>query len=408
MAGVERNDVLTLLVTSMLLAASPAAPRNVILMVADGAGFLHFAAAAAYEPGVYESWPVRLAVSTVPPGAVYDPARAQADSAWCERNPTDSAAAITAMTTGCKTTSGRLCVDAEGNRLTPLAEILADAGKATGVVTTVPFPHATPAGFAISHADRSDYGEIARLMLADSDLDVVIGGGHPWYDDSGRRRESAQYKYVASAAFWDDLTSGRLGWTVVSARDQFRALADGATPPRVLGLPPAYETMQEQRDGDPQAAPFVVPRDEAAATLAELACAALNVVDDDPDGFGLLIEGGAVDWASHHRRPGRMIEEMVDFNQAVAAVVARLAAQGRLEETLIVVTADHESGFLVPDGDGWRFRTGDHTNALVPLFARGPGSAALIARADQLDPQRGPYLENSELGQFLRDLILVH
>lgn len=395
-----------LLFASLLLSVGASSPRNVILMVADGAGFFHFAAAAPYAPGTYETWPIRLAMSTAPADAVYDPARAGADSSWCERNATDSAAAITAMSTGVKTSNGRLCVDAQGDRLAPLAETLADAGKATGVVTTVPFGHATPAGFAISHVDRSAYGEIARLMLVGGTLDVVIGAGHPWYDDGGRRRQDGKYKYVGNAEFWDDLTSGRLGWTLVTARAEFLALAEGPTPDRLLGLPPVYETMQEQRGGDAQAAPFVVPRNEAVPTLAEMARAALNVVDEDPDGFGLLIEGGAVDWASHHERPGRMIEEMVDFNEAVAAVVGWLEAQGRLEETLIVVTADHECGYLVPDGAGWRFRTGDHTAALVPLYARGPGSEELIARADHADPERGAYLENSELGQFLREMAM--
>jgi alkaline phosphatase len=389
----ERSLMIASLAVSLILAASAVAPRNIILMVADGAGFAHFAAAGSD----YATWPVRLAMSTVPDGGTYDPERAWSDSAWCVRNVTDSAAAITALTTGVKTTNGRLAVDPRGDRLAPLAETMAAAGKATGVVTTVPFDHATPAGFAVSHADRDDYAEIARLMLVDGSLDVIMGAGHPWYDDSGRKRGDPRYTYVGDAATWDDLAAGRLGWTLITTRAQFLALAEGPTPSRVVGVPPAYETLQEQRVGDPLADAFVVPRDENEPTLAEMARAALNVVDDDPDGFCLLIEGGAVDWASHHRRYGRMVEEMTEFNEAVATVVDWLTAHGRLDETLLVVTADHESGYLV----GRTFLTGDHTNALVPLYARGTGSEELIPRADQTDPVRGSYLENSELGQVL-------
>jgi len=384
------------LVVFLLLSAGAPAPRNVVLMVADGAGFSHFAAAGSD----YADWPVQLAVSTVPSGETYEPELAWSDSAWCARNATDSAAAITALTTGHKTTNGRLCVDPHGRRLVPLAVTMAEAGKATGVVTTVPFAHATPAGFAISHPNRDAYLEIARLMLFESPLDVIMGAGHPWYDDSGQLQAAAACAYVGGAALWDDLAAGRLPWSLVTTRDQFRALAKGPTPPRVIGVPPAHETLQEQRGGDAQAGAFVVPRNEAMPTLAEMARAALNVVDDDPDGFCLLIEGGAVDWASHHRRYGRMVEEMADFNQAVAAVVAWLDATDRFDETLVVVTADHECGYLV----GRTFLTGEHTNALVPLYARGPGSDALIPLADQVDAKHGSYLENSELGDVLQGL----
>lgn len=365
------------LVISLLLAGGAPPPRNVVLMVADGAGFAHFAAANPHEQ-IYATWPVHLAVSTVPHGAAYEPARA--DSV---RGATDSAAAITALTTGHKTTNGRLCVDPRGDRLAPLAEIMADAGKATGVVTTVPFVHATPAGFAISHIDRGAYAAIAQLMLGESPLDVIVGAGHPWYDDSGHEREIGDYSLVGGATLWDDLAAGRLPWTLITTREQFLALAQGSTPPRVVGVPRVHETLQEQRAGD--------PRNEDLPTLAEMTRAALNVVDDDPDGFCLLIEGGAVDWASHDRRFGRMVEEMVDFNQAAAAVVAWLEEHGRLDETLLVVTADHECSYVL----------GEHTCALVPLYARGPGSEALASHADQTDPVHGPYLENSELGEVL-------
>lgn len=384
----------------LLLAAGLAVgepPHNVVLMIADGAGFAHFAAGRAHGPVVYDDWSVRLAICTVPAGAAYDTARARTDPAWRRDHPTDSSAAITALSTGVKTLNGRLCVDPEDGRITPLAEVMAAAGKATGVVTTVPFDHATPAGFAVSAPDRDDYGLIARRMLHESPLMVIMGAGCPWFDDDGRRRDAPDLAWFGDAALWQDAAGGNGGWTLISTRAAFQALADGPTPLRVLGLAEAAQTLQEQRGGDPLAAPFAVPRNEAVPTLEEMARGALNVVDDDPDGFCLLIEGGAVDWASHHGRYGRMVEEMVDFNQAVAAVVAWLDDRGLLDQTLIVVTADHETGDLARD----HFQTDDHTRALVPLFARGPGSERLTALADERDPVRGPYLHNAELGAFL-------
>jgi alkaline phosphatase len=401
-----------LLTLCLAAAAAAAAPRNIVLFIADGAGFLHFEAARLHEADptgrqVYDGWPVRLAMSTAPLGVVYDPRQAWRDPDWCDRDATDSAAAITAMTTGVKTANGRLAVDPRGEPVTPLRRVMAAAGKATGVVTTVPFAHATPAGFAVSHPDRGAYSEIAQLMLGDGDLDVVMGAGHPWHDDDGRRCDVADYRWVGGAATWDSLVAGKLGnadagyWTLITTRAQFQALARGPTPRRVVGVPMARETLQAQRDGDVRAAPFAVPRRADVPTLAEMALAALNVVDEDPDGFCLLIEGGAVDWASHDGRVGRMIEEMMDFNRAVEAVLAGLDERGLLGETLVVVTADHECGHLAGPVPSHVFLTGEHTNLLVPLFARGPGSGELVARAIETDPVRGPYLDNCDLGATL-------
>jgi len=401
-----------LLALCLAAAAAAAAPRNVVLFVADGAGFLHFEAARSQEADptglqVYDGWPVRVAMCTAPDGGAYDPEQMWRDPQYCDRDATDSAAAITAMTTGVRTSNGRLAVGPDGAPLVPLAQAMSAAGKATGVATTVPFVHATPAGFAVSHPDRGAYREIARLMLGGDALEVIMGAGHPWYDDDGRRRDVADYGWVGGAALWDSLAAGRLGggaagpWTLIDAREQFQALAAGPTPRRVAGVPRARETLQEQRGGDPLAAPFVIPRRDDVPTLAEMALAALNVLDEDPDGFCLLVEGGAVDWASHDGRLGRMIEEMADFNRAVEAVIAALDERGLLAGTLVVVTADHECGHLVGPVPAYAFLTGEHTNALVPLFARGPGSEQLAARADLMDPVRGPYLDNGELGAVL-------
>ncbi len=408
------------LLSMYLAAVAPApAPRNVVLFIADGAGFLHFEAARLQEADptgwqVYDGWPVRLAMCTSPHGGVYDPEQIWRDPQWCDRDPTDSAAAITAMTTGVKTINGRLAVDPDGAPLTTLAQAMAASGKATGAVTTVPFVHATPAGFAVAHPDRGAYSEIARLMLGDADLDVIMGAGHPWYDDGGRRLDDADYRRVGDAATWDSLVAGDLGssaagcWSLVSTRAQFQALAGGPTPRRVVGVPMARETLQEQRDGDHGAAPFAVPFNADVPTLAEMALAAQNVVDGDPDGFCLLIEGGAVDWASHDRRAGRMIEEMTGFNLAIEALMTALDERGLLGETLVVVTADHEYGHLAGPVPKHEFLTGQHTNSLVPLFARGPGGERLASCADRLDPVRGPYLDNSELGAMLMGAAARH
>ncbi|NLG27396.1 MAG: alkaline phosphatase, partial [Chloroflexi bacterium] len=143
--------------------------------------------------------------------------------------------------------------------------------------------------------------------------------------------------------------------------------------------------------------------------------------DADRDGFFLMIEGGAVDWASHAHQTGRMLEEMADFVSSVAAVTDWVDTHSSWRETLLVVTADHETGYVWGPGSnpGWldlhnngagavpglMWNTDSHTNSLVPLFARGNGAHVLAALADQNDPVRGAYLDNAELGALLLELL---
>ena len=160
--------------------------------------------------------------------------------------------------------------------------------------------------------------------------------------------------------------------------------------------------------------------------------AALNVLSRDREGFLLMVEGGAVDWAAHDNQAGRMIEEQRDFDLTVEAVVEWVETHSRWKDTLVIVTSDHETGYLtgpdsgpVSSGNGtaghvvWNPLTNrgtgqvpglhwnidSHTNSLVPFFARGAGSRRFEACADQKDPVRGPYLDNAEVGRVLLSLL---
>ncbi len=145
-----------------------------------------------------------------------------------------------------------------------------------------------------------------------------------------------------------------------------------------------------------------------------------------------MVEGGAVDWAAHDNQTGRLIEEQRDFDLAVAAVVEWVESHSRWKDTLIIVTSDHETGYLTGPGSGptslgngedspgvWKpllnrgkgqtpgvqWNIGGHTNSLVPFFARGAGSCQFERCADQKDPVHGPYLDNAEIGHVLLSLL---
>jgi alkaline phosphatase len=295
-------------------------------------------------------------------------------------------------------------------------------GKSTGVVTSVEFSHATPAGFVAHNISRNNYAAIANEMLT-SGTDVIMGAGNPDFDDNGNPA-SKDAKYVGGTATWaalKDPADGVLdGWTLIQTRDAFQNLAAGDTPARVVGVPQVYTTLQQSRAGDAKAEPYVVPFTPSVPTLVEMTRAALNVLDNDPDGFVLMVEGGAVDWAGHANQSGRMIEEQIDFDNSVQAVVDWVKKNSNWGETLLIVTGDHETGYLtgpMPDpanptwtpvvnngagvvpGLQWNF--GEHTNQLIPFYAKGDDARWFKQAADLRDPVRGPYIDNTDIAQVI-------
>lgn len=456
--------------------------RHVILLIADGAGYNQAAAAALWRgaPAPYEGagWS-HFGVSTYawveaddgPPygdyGFVglhgYDPALAWASWAYQQNYATDSAAAATAMATGHKTYNAAIGMGVgdgtpDGRVVLPnLTERAEAIGWATGVVTSVPLSHATPAAFAAHEVFRADYASIALDMTA-SALEVVMGAGHPDYDDDGARApgnpaNAADWAYVGGYANWQALVAGTAGgaggaggadgasrvggmsgaapWTLIDDFAAFQDLADGlAVPARVFGVAPVAETLQQRRAGAPPAngaePPYTVPLLATVPSLELMTRGALNVLARDPDGFFLMVEGGAVDWAAHAQQLGRLIEEMDDFRAAVAAVTDWVESHSSWDETLVIVTGDHETGYLWGPGvvadrpgtwfppltdngagalPGFRFYTSGHSNQLVPLHARGRGAELLAAAADQHDPRRGAYLDNTEIAQAVFALL---
>ncbi len=422
-------------------------PLNIILLISDGCGYNCFDMASLYQHGrsraqVYDSFPVRLAVSThSASGTPYDPQKAWASFDFVLSDPTDSAAAATALATGIKTSDDVIGLSPEGQKLRTIVEVAESLGKKTGIVTSVPFCHATPAAFLAHAVSRYTYGDIARQIILESPADVVMGCGHPYFDMSGRPADKPNFRYVGGPETWEALIQGKAGadadrdgrpdpWILVETAEAIQTLTEGPTPSRVLCIAPVHRTLQQEREGDAQADPFVVPLLQTVPTLDEMALAALNILDEDPDGFFLMIEGGAVDWAGEDNQTGRLIEEQIFFNRTVEAVVGWIENSRRWEDTLIVVTSDHETGYITGPGSGkerpyndfsktWtpllnrgkgkvpemEWHSDEHTNMLVPLFAKGRGSERFVALADETDHVRGFYLDNAEVGRLMIELL---
>ncbi len=410
------------------------APQNVIVLIADGWGYNHVDAASCYQNGktgtqVYEYFPTRLAMSTYMYNGSYDPARAWGDFNYVNKGTTDSAAAATSMSTGKKTYEGAIGVDINGDPIDHIIEIFERLGKSTGVVTSVEWSHATPAGFVAHNPSRKNFADIASEMIDKSAVDVIMGCGHPWYNADGNRKGSPNtFKYVGGKTTWNNLVAGIAGgdadgdgsddpWTLIQTRAEFLALASGATPDRVVGVAQVYKTLQQGRSGDGHAAPYDVAQIQSVPTLEEMTRAALNVLDNDPDGFFLMVEGGAVDRAGHDNQSGRVIEEEIDFNRSVEAVVEWVRKNSNWDDTLVIVTGDHETGYLTGPGSnpGWNplvnngaarlpgmeWHSEGHTNQLIPFYAKGRGADLFKKKAKGSDPVRGSYLDNVEIAEVL-------
>lgn len=409
-------------------------PKNIIIMIADGCGYSHIDAASLYEYGetgvqVYENFPVKLSMSTYAFGGSYEPQKARKDFDYVKGGATDSAAAATAMACGVKTNKGVIGMDSDGNEVRNLVERCEQMGKATGVVTSVQWSHATPAGFVAHNPSRYNYEQIAREMVYESGCEVIMGCGHPDYDDNGNDTWLKNYKYVGGSQTWKELKAGMAGgdrdgdggadaWKLVESKGDFLKLMAGDAPSRVLGVARVAKTLQCDRGGE-RDIPYVAPRVINVPTLAEMTRGALNVLDEDEDGFFLMVEGGAVDWAGHTNAGGRVIEEQTDFNRSVIAVVNWVKENSSWDETLVIVTSDHETGYMTGPGckngsegaelkglenngamqsPGFEWHSGGHTNQLIPFFAKGCGAEHFKSNVKK-DLVRGDYIDNVDLAR---------
>lgn len=441
-------------------------PKNVILMISDGAGFHTWNAASYFEFGklgeqVYDRFPVKTLMTTYPlntsdkptndqtPKVSYDPAAAwsllpgQGDLGgeitkkkyqnyfagyeYVKKNYTDSAAAGTALSAGIKTYNNFINCDNNGKPVKMVADFAKSAGKSTGVVSSVQISHATPAAFAAHNISRNNYAEIGREMIEDGLCDVIIGAGHPMFDNDGRYRTPAgdkAFQYVGGPDTYFKAVTGRTSYQWIETKADFEKLAKGELKldkPKVLGVAQVHNTLQFNRAGKGMGNLNVNVPD-----LATMSLAALNVLSKNERGFFLMIEGGAVDWAAHANDIERLIEEQVDFNRAVRAVVGWIEANGGFAENLVIVTTDHGNGMLYgPESDRFAFQPivnrgkgqvpevrwhyDTHTNELVPVWAAGPGAEQLLALTTKEDPHTAlvgfgdirRYHDNTDIGRLV-------
>jgi alkaline phosphatase len=364
----------------------------------------------AFNPGNTPTGGAKVSDGVVGNLVGYDPVKGGAnpwtpgtDSAYIKNSYPDSANTATTLYSGIKTYNGAVGVDIFENPVESVLSKAAQLGKSTGLVTSVPIDHATPAAAAANVNNRNkydaDYPTIDAILQQELRIyqpTVLLGGGHPLSSSVGNvtpagveprdntyikestyqelskkptsniygynfleRGTDAASKLAATAAALDPEKGDRL-LGLYGARGQDGNLpvssADGDYSTTGLamfsvnsskGLAP--DTVRPLRAGETDAQ-FIATERNQNPTLDDLTKAALNVLGKDKDGFWLMVEGGDIDWAAHDNNMDNLIGATLDFDKAVGSVIAWINANGGWAENEIIVTADHDH-YLTLNGD---------------------------------------------------------
>jgi alkaline phosphatase len=306
--------------------------RNVIFMIGDGMGI----------PDVYAA----MSVSDMPLNIERCPVTGLQKTFSSDNYITDSAAAGTALATGEKTKNGVIGMNSQGAKAKSILEIAEENGLATGMVSTSAITHATPASFIAHQSSRGSYEDIALDFLK-TDIDVFIGGG---YDHFAKRKDKLN--------LIDSLKSR--GYDVESSMDMILK----SSSPKLAGLTaPVHNPYRLNGRGD------MLPQSSGKA---------IEILNKNPKGFFLMIEGSQIDFAGHANYADTLIDETLDFDKAVGVALDFAKNDGH---TLVVITADHETGGVTITGGNLQthkvklsFSTKDHTAVMIPVYAFGPGA----------------------------------
>jgi alkaline phosphatase len=344
-----------LLLAGTCLAQQTDKPRNIIILIGDGMGPTQVSASVLS----FENNPFKRFTST-------------GFSVTCSADAliTDSAAGGTVIATGQRTNNGYIGIDPDKKPLQNILELAEKHDKSTGVVVTSSVTHATPASF-VAHAENRKYEEEIASDFLSLPLEVAIGGGWGHFlpkNKGGRQANGINLIDTIKA----------LGYEYYDDEDDFlKASPKGSF----------YALFEED------ALPKACDRDY---TLGELVAPALKKLNENPNGFVLMIEGSQIDWGGHAKNGDYVISEMKDFNTALNTVLDFAQKDG---STLVLVIADHETGGAAITG-GQRgdidlsFVSGSHTAAMVPVFTFGPG-----------EEQFRIIQENFEVGRKLQKLV---
>jgi len=317
-------------------------PKNIILMIGDGMGLAHVYSAMTANGGhlFLENF------KNIGFSKTYS----------SDNYITDSAAGGTALSSGIKTYNGAIGVDPDKKPVTNIREMAEKKGLKTGLVSTSAITHATPASFIAHASSRSSYEDIAADFLK-TNIDVFIGGGIKNFED---RKDGKNL----SKELKDK------GYQVLYNIEDIQKIKSG----KLAGF-----TAQEHDAPMPERGEILVPATQTA----------INLLSQGKKGFFLMIEGSEIDFLAHENKTPGVVLETLDFDRAIGAALKFAASNG---ETLIIVTADHETGGMTLNGGDYKtgkvigkFTSGGHTGIAVPVYAFGPGAEQFTGFMENTD-----------------------
>lgn len=283
---------------------------------------------------------------------------------------TDSGAGATAFATGLKTYNEAVGVDENGNPVETILEKAKKAGKSAGLVTTTDLADATPGAFYAHVASRKQREEIAKQAIENKKVDVLLGGGLKFFNLENAKKN--KYKILLNK--------------IELSQYRKKVAGNPALVESVLGLFVEKEF------------PYVDERSKEIPSLPEMAALALELVARDKDGFFLMIEGGRIDHAGHANHGEKMIKEFLEFDGVIGLA---LEYQKKNPDTLILLTADHETGGValskVEKGEEYPTKASlskfeqiywisdNHTASPVILVGKGPGQEKVNGLRDNTD-----------------------
>ncbi|WP_421774527.1 alkaline phosphatase [Gracilimonas sp.] len=267
---------------------------------------------------------------------------------------TDSASGATAYSCGLKTYNGAIAVNPDKEACKTILELAEEMGLSTGLIATSSITHATPASFA-SHVESRNMEEEIAVQLLNSGAEVMLGGGFEFFSPE-LRSDSANLVTQAEEE----------GYQLLRTKEEL----DESGAKMLLGL--------FANDG--------LERAESEPSTAAMTSKALDLLSQNEDGFFLMIEGSQIDWGGHGNNTDYVLNEVEDFDAAVKTALDFAREDG---ETLVVLTADHETGGMTlqrqhAEGDSLEiyWTTGYHTGIPVPLMAYGPQATEFMGWRD--------------------------
>jgi alkaline phosphatase len=381
----------------LLVSFSPvqgAAPKNIILLIGDGMG-PEAVGLAIYYNRFMKGMDKRLNMERL---------MEEGNTGYCLTYQygtvvTDSASAATALASGVKTRDATIGKAPDGRPVKSIVDVAGKLGKSSGVISDTRLTHATPAAFYAHIIHRDVENEVAVQFVERNDLTVALSGGAQHFIPRGMKvEEHPDLRGIGRKAGWgsskrkdsrDLIREAKAKGYSIVANEKELGVLDPRSAGRVLGFFSAsgFPSAIDRQPGDQTGVP----------PLSQMTAKALAVLEKNPRGFFLMVEGGQIDWVEHGNDVAGVLHEMLEFDRAVGVVLDFAKVH---PDTLVILTADHDTGGLaiaysnhnapppvtLPSGETWKTKHNFADKSIFEKMARQKKSLLKIVLDSKGNP----------------------